>query len=542
MQPSRLNITLTFVVSILTIYGELTCAYCQGDCALLTNRGLREVPKDLQHNVTILNLSDNNITTIKRHDFSNMAKVKKINLSYNKIHTITDGSFEDARDLEELNLSYNNIYRFPRNIFSRNNNLTKVYLKKNWLHEIGYLPKTAHILESTSLTYLDISFCNVTSISPEAFSGLPNLETLNMSGNSLKELDVEIIKQLKSLKELHIEFYSPSTYEQFCCHLQEQKKKLTLLRPCSCSVKTKESDVMDLNILTTGTIMCACVFLVTTTVYLVVARCKTQKTAEVATEEHGSRTTVQQRPLPQPPDTDDGYEVPATSRYNWFSSAFFRNRQPKRGGGYDALPLENNRNIRDRTVLGNGRASTERIPGSNYGLQETMVYQDSILYPTQSQTDSGPEKNEDKPNLSVPPVTDTYLIPEIPPFPEEYQASSRYRPSTVQGLPAMPFGTYQMTELPSSGRRSEDQKMYFPPVPPRLVRTLQTPAMRNTATVCVTRDKSEAMFVSSAFIELGQQSPLASEMNSTRDDTKQTLTEQKPPPIPPRWSLVNLTS
>jgi hypothetical protein len=512
------------------VYWLLTCAFCYEDYAILTDRGLSEVPKDLQQNVTILDLSNNSITTIERNDFSKVRQVKNINLSYNKIHIIYEGSFQYVGDLEELNLSYNNIINLPPNIFSGNNNLTKVYLQKNWLKVTGYESKTWHILESTSLTYLDISFCNITSISQESFSGLPNLETLKLSGNSLKHLDVEIIKTLKNLKEMHIEFCNPSTFEKFCFHLREQIMKFTLFPPCSSSNKTRELDGMDLNILTTGIIMCACVFLITLTAYITIIRCKTRET--VASEKHDSENIIQQRPLPQPPDPTDGYEVPVTER---FSSTCSRNRQVRRERGYNSLPLENNLNASNRNVSGKDHVLTGRISGSIQSSQYTTDYQDSTPYPSPSQINSRSDRNkEEKSNLSVPCIRGTCSIPKKLKFPTEYRASCTYRTSTVGGLRTGPLRPLQMTKPLSRDRYSEDRKKSLPPAPPRPVSTLQSPVTHDAATVYVKSSESETMFVSSVFIELGQNSRSAYQEYITMGDIKQTVTQQKSLPIPPR--------
>jgi hypothetical protein len=485
MQPSRLKPTLRIVVNILTIYWQLTCTSSYEGKAAYSGRGLREIPKNLQKDLIILDLSNNNITTIKTNDFNQLKSVKKINLSYNKIQEIYKGSFEHVGGLEEVNLSYNNIVSLLPNIFSGNKNLIKVHLQKNWLQVTGYL------LESTSLTYLDISFCNITSISREAFSGLPNLETLKMNGNSLLQLDVEVIKPLKKLKKMHIEFCNPSTLKNVCFHLRTQVMEFTLSPPCRPT--RGEHEWMVHNVAMTGTIMCVCAFIIVVTVYLLTTICKFRKATGVTTEEHDSERIIQQRPLPQPPDLNDGYEVPIKhTNYGWFLSAPSRNRRLKGGSA-------NNRGISTRAVSGTDHLSTQSTPGSVQSVPSEVDYQVSQLYTRQERNE------EDKENLLVPLIRECSMQ-EVPQLPTEYRQSSISNTSAAEGPCGFPLGPFPMTGPSSCGPYSEDHKMSLPPIPPRPTYTCQAQLKRKAPTVCVNSNDSETTFVSSTFIELRQDS------------------------------------
>jgi hypothetical protein len=437
MQPSRRNGTLHFVVNTLIAFWVLTSASCYEEYAILSDHGLSEVPKDLQQNVIVLDLSNNNITTIERNDFSKVKKVKNSNLSYNNIRKIHDGSFEHLGDLEEVDLSYNSIIYLPPNLFSGNNNLTKVYLMKNWLQVTVYAPKAGHILERISLTYLDISFCNITSVSRESFSGLPNLQTLKMSGNSLKQLDFGLTKLLKNLKEMHIEFCNPSTFEKVFSHLRQQIMHFTLLPPRSSLDKTRDRDWTDLNFLTPGTIMAAFVFFVTLTVYIVITRCKTRRAADVASEKPDLENIIELRPLPQPPDPNDGCESPVTPKPNRFLSICSRSRQVNSVCGYNSLLMVNNLTTGKRNVSGKGHVLTGRTPGSIQSLPYTTKCQDSKPYRTPNQIHSHQNRNEEKKlNLST-----TRSVPKLLQFHEEYQAPCMRSSSNVEGLSTIALGT-----------------------------------------------------------------------------------------------------
>jgi Leucine-rich repeat (LRR) protein len=305
MPISTFNLTPKDVVNMLTVCWVLTCTSCSEMNFVSSGLGLTEFPLCLQENIIKLDLSNNSITTVNRDDLRTLKKVKIIDMSYNKIEIVHADTFEDAGDLEVLNLSYNNISNLSPNIFHSNKKLTNVHLNNNMLQMTRNFRWKEHILESTSLTYLDVSFCNIASISNETFSGLPNLETLKMNGNPLTQFDVEFINPLKNLKIIHIQFNS-STFKKFCNHLINYKK-LILSPPCpSASITRLRNRVeTDLNILTAGTIMCACAFLIIVIVYLLITRCKTRISNAVDTKEHDSENTIHRSRLPQSAEPND---------------------------------------------------------------------------------------------------------------------------------------------------------------------------------------------------------------------------------------------
>jgi netrin-G1 ligand/netrin-G3 ligand len=79
------------------------------------------------------------------------------------------------------------------------------------------IPTDSHFINSRSLTQLNISHCNVTSVSVDTFANVSALERLDLSYNNLSSVDINILKVLPKLSTLLL-YDSP---QQCFCQLQE---------------------------------------------------------------------------------------------------------------------------------------------------------------------------------------------------------------------------------------------------------------------------------------------------------------------------------
>jgi Leucine-rich repeat (LRR) protein len=67
------------------------------------------------------------------------------------------------------------------------------------------VPTDCHFINSNSLKHLGIYDCNVSSVLFETFSNVSKLESLDLSHNYLRSLDINILKVLSELSELNLE-------------------------------------------------------------------------------------------------------------------------------------------------------------------------------------------------------------------------------------------------------------------------------------------------------------------------------------------------
>lgn len=122
----------------------------------------------------LLDMSGNRIQNLERESFRKNVRLRALNLSKNEIKQLRDDVFADLLDLNELYLSHNKLIDFSlgADVFSN--------LKK--------------------LTVLDLSNNTIVNIERRMFSGLESLIEINMSHNKLYILPYQVFESMKSIE------------------------------------------------------------------------------------------------------------------------------------------------------------------------------------------------------------------------------------------------------------------------------------------------------------------------------------------------------
>ena len=150
-----------------------------------------------------------------------------------EINEIIQGTFENMNKLKILSLVYNRLEHLDSDVFSGLVNSECTYLEGNklkYLHPDTFLglPNIQHVIlgknpglqilidrnftNSHSLSYLGISFCNVSTMSVATFANVSTLERLD-----LRETDINILRALPKLSALYL-YGNPLHCD---CQLQE---------------------------------------------------------------------------------------------------------------------------------------------------------------------------------------------------------------------------------------------------------------------------------------------------------------------------------
>lgn len=153
-------------------------------------------------NLMKLKINDNHITEFEIYAFRGLRKLEALSCGNNLIKGLNSNLFFGLDDLKYVDFSNNSISIISPRLFAYNRKLRYLFLKNNSLS----IPNTGPILISESLSHLDISFCNITSISYEAFINLTNLTSLRMIGNPLRNLNT---KSMEPLKKLQVILFGP---------------------------------------------------------------------------------------------------------------------------------------------------------------------------------------------------------------------------------------------------------------------------------------------------------------------------------------------
>ncbi|XP_074663101.1 adhesion G-protein coupled receptor G6-like isoform X2 [Tubulanus polymorphus] len=141
----------------------------------LSNNLIKYVHEDAfshNENLEVLDLSYNNISTLKKETFENTAKLKFLNLSNNHIKSIHEGAFSYNENLEVLNLSYNNIITLHQDTFEN----------------------------TAKLKYLDLSYNNISTLKKETFENTAKLKYLYLTDNRIDcSLNNTLFKHISEL-------------------------------------------------------------------------------------------------------------------------------------------------------------------------------------------------------------------------------------------------------------------------------------------------------------------------------------------------------
>ncbi|KAJ2939746.1 hypothetical protein O0L34_g17937 [Tuta absoluta] len=148
-----------------------------------------------------LNLNGNKLRSITRESFPENNTIELLDLSNNIIEMVEEDAFLSCTNLRELNLGQNNI----THTFALPPTLQIAILKVNTLYNWPMFPST--------ITYIDLSYNKLTEIYDETSVVFDNLEILNIGGNQIKDMNIEI--KLPKLFNLDMSYNSltevPST-------------------------------------------------------------------------------------------------------------------------------------------------------------------------------------------------------------------------------------------------------------------------------------------------------------------------------------------
>lgn len=160
----------------------------------LRNNGIERVVVFPQ--TTKLEAQDNRITQIVLEGTLQEFNLTALNLTYNLLTSIS--ALANLSKLEEFDLSYNILGSLDLTTFAKSNRLRWISLSNNHLKtlNIGYNFNTAN------LEYLDISYNRLESL--RVMGIFPQLQTLNIAGNNLTELDTFIRRRAPQLATLEL--------------------------------------------------------------------------------------------------------------------------------------------------------------------------------------------------------------------------------------------------------------------------------------------------------------------------------------------------
>ena len=166
--------------------------------------GLRTIEVGAFNGLTALihlHLIGNKISELIPGTFENLNSLEYLGLSDNNLQHLDSAMFSGLINLKRILLSVNKLQFIHPDTFLGSPNLRRLYLRSNPTLQI---PTDHNFINSLSLSHLDISECNISSLSVETFSNVSVLEWLDLRDNNLRTVDINILKALPKLSTLFL--------------------------------------------------------------------------------------------------------------------------------------------------------------------------------------------------------------------------------------------------------------------------------------------------------------------------------------------------
>ncbi|KZS07310.1 chaoptin [Daphnia magna] len=134
--------------------------------------------------VQTLKLDHNNLTALKRGQFSKMTQLIALNVSHNGIDLVPNGIFRGLYRLRQIDLRSNNLATLAVGVFDGLANLRAVYLQDNLIQLID----SRTFSQLPQLRLLQLSRNQIAEIRTNAFDNLPQLRKIVLANNQLESV------------------------------------------------------------------------------------------------------------------------------------------------------------------------------------------------------------------------------------------------------------------------------------------------------------------------------------------------------------------
>ncbi|CAL1541104.1 unnamed protein product, partial [Lymnaea stagnalis] len=148
--------------------------------------------------LTLLNVSFNDLTYILPKSFDSLEKLKHLDLANNKLAWLGGDLFTKTKQLVHLNMSHNDLQQIP--LLNAAEFLHYVDVSYNRISSL--VPSTLQDLRE--LTMVILSHNNLSSLPFRMFKGCEKLRMIDLSYNALKSLDSDIFKSAAKVTEIDL--------------------------------------------------------------------------------------------------------------------------------------------------------------------------------------------------------------------------------------------------------------------------------------------------------------------------------------------------
>ncbi|XP_056129729.1 biglycan b [Lampris incognitus] len=191
--------------------------HCQLRVVQCSDLGLTEVPKNIPPDTKFLDLQNNRITELKENDFRGLSNLYALSLVNNRISKVHPQAFAPLRHIQKLYFSRNHLTAIPKNLpqslvelrihdnriknvaegaFSGLTNMNCIEMGGNPIQNSGFEPGA---FKGLKLNYLRISEAKLTGVPKD----LPeSLHELHLDHNEIQAVELEDLSHYKNLFRL----------------------------------------------------------------------------------------------------------------------------------------------------------------------------------------------------------------------------------------------------------------------------------------------------------------------------------------------------
>ncbi|EAT45306.1 AAEL003408-PA [Aedes aegypti] len=147
----------------------------------------------------VLNLQDNRLLALHERSLSSLENLRELNLQGNRIEVLVDHLLDNNANLERFDASRNSIVDISQKAFRNSRSLQVLDLSANKLRE---LPESLSGL--SELREIDVSFNELTDLTPNVLGSWRNLEELKASNNRVNQLHQGSLRNLPMLQYMDL--------------------------------------------------------------------------------------------------------------------------------------------------------------------------------------------------------------------------------------------------------------------------------------------------------------------------------------------------
>ena len=148
-----------------------------------------------------LNIVEKNLRTIDSDAFSSLINLVELNLNDNSLEKIDNRTFSSLIQLKTLNLRNNYITIIEDNTFSNLKNLRELDLSMNIFLSV-LNPQSFTGLDN--LQKLNLGYCKLSIINPQTFIGLSNLKNLFIKNKEIEYFDLRILEVFIKIEKIYL--------------------------------------------------------------------------------------------------------------------------------------------------------------------------------------------------------------------------------------------------------------------------------------------------------------------------------------------------